>query len=605
LLQREKRRRSLIERLEALAEARGHDVAQTYIASGDPDDEPRNLTVSAFVAETRRRASALCALGGAREVVAFAAPLSETSYPMVLATMAAAAYAPINYFLEVDPLVRIVRASGAKILLVHRRFDDGPDIVGKLARVREALPQLRLISFGAGEPVDGAIDLEAAAAAESPFNWRAPALRGAETRVLALFHTGGTTGHPKLVPHTEAMYDVMIDECGAGEGVVPGESIISGLPLFHTSGALQAGLVPLLNGARILIPSSRGFRDPRVVANYWRLVRRFGISIGAGVPTVLAAVSAIPPDGPVTSIKRFLVGGAPIARTTIAKISEMTGGAEVVEGWGMTETCGFSVMNPHGRTKVGSVGLPFPSVELEVRDFLGAESTGSRCDANVIGEVVVRGSIVINRYLDHRPNAFTPDGWLRTGDLGRRDEEGYLWITGRLKDLIIRGGHNIDPAAIEEPAYQHPAVQLAAAVGKPDRYAGELPILYVQLKPGARATEQDLQAFLRERIVERAAIPKAIVIVPEIPLSGVGKISKLQLRRRAISDVFQEEIDRLALDRLQIRAATVEDRIVGEVVVLSTSGAAPDSRELSEVAGALCGFSIPYRWADANESAYA
>ncbi|HZZ25466.1 MAG TPA: AMP-binding protein [Roseiarcus sp.] len=594
-------RRNLIERLEELPEAHGEAVAQTYIASGDPDDEPGNLTFSDFIAETRRRANALCALGGAGQVIAFASPLSETSYPMMVATMAAATYAPINYFLEVEPLVRIVRASGAKILLFHRRFDDGGDIIGKLARVCESLPHVRLMSFGAGERVDGARDLDSVAAAESPSTWDPSTLESAANRVVALFHTGGTTGHPKLVPHTEAMYDAMIDACGAGEGTVPGESVISGLPLFHTSGALQAGLVPLLNGARVLIPSSQGFRDPRVIANYWRLVRRFGITIGAGVPTVLAAVSTIAPDGPVPSIKRFLVGGAPIAKATIAKINQMTAGAEVIEGWGMTETCGFSVMNPHGRPKVGSVGLPFPGVDLEVREFCGAESTGSRCDANVIGEVVVRGSIVIDRYLDDRPNAFTPDGWLRTGDLGRCDEEGYLWITGRLKDIILRGGHNIDPAIIEEPAYQHPAVQLAAAVGKPDRYAGELPILFVQLKSGAQATEQDLEAFLRERIPERAAVPKSITIVSEIPVSGVGKISKLHLRRRAIRDVFQEEIDRLALDRLQIRAATVEDRLAGEVVVLSTSGAIPNSQELREVSAALGGFSIPYRWAESGE----
>jgi fatty-acyl-CoA synthase len=123
----------------------------------------------------------------------------------------------------------------------------------------------------------------------------------------------------------------------------------------------------------------------------------------------------------------------------------------------------------------------------------------------------------------------------------------------------------------------------------------------VQLKSGAQTTEQDLEEFLRERIPERAAVPKSIVIVREIPLSGVGKISKLHLRRGAIRDVFQQEIDRLALDRLQIRAAAVEDRVAGEVVVLSTSGAMPNSQELSEVAGALSGFSIPYRWAESGE----
>ena len=212
--------------------------------------------------------------------------------------------------------------------------------------------------------------------------------------------------------------------------------------------------------------------------------------------------------------------------------------------------------------------------------------------------MVTRGNIVIDSYLDDRPGSFTADGWLRTGDLGRVDADGYLWITGRVKDLIIRGGHNIDPSIIEEPAYQHSAVQLAAAVGKPDKYAGELPILYVQLKPGMRASEEELEEFLRDRIVERAAFPKAIVVVPEIPLSGPGKISKLISRRRAISAVFQEELNSLALPDTEIRAVVAEDRLTGEVVFLCASGARLNPHDLRRVEAALSGFSISYRWAE-------
>ena len=594
-------RRTLTERLDALEDLRKSEIAQTYIASGDPDDEPRNLTVSEFVIETRRRANALSALGvGADDVVAFASPLSEGAYPMMAATMATATYAPLNYFLESEALLRIMRASGAKILLFSRRFDDGSDILGKLRRVLEALPHVVPVSFGTGERIAGVLDLETAAGRQ-PAHWTSKAAGRPAERVIALFHTGGTTGLPKLVPHTEAMYDAMIEHCGAAQGTGPGETIISGLPLFHTSGALQAGLVPLMNGARVVIPSSRGFRDPRAITNYWRFVDRFGISIGAGVPTVLAALCSVEPPRPMTSIKRFLVGGAPIAKATIAKISAMTAGAEVVEGWGMTETCGFSVLNPRGNAKVGSVGLPFPGVEVEIREFASDASRGRRCGAGAIGELVVRGDIVIRRYLDDRPNAFTADGWLRTGDLGRVDEDGYLWITGRVKDLIIRGGHNIDPATIEEPAYQHPAVHLAAAVGKPDKYAGELPVLYVQLRPGAEASQQDLADFLLERIVERAAVPKSVIIVPEIPMSGVGKILKLPLRRKAIAAAFEEEIKRLSIERLHIRAAIVDDPVSGEAVVLNTSGEKPNLGELAMVAAALAGFSIPYRWAEAPD----
>ena len=137
------------------------------------------------------------------------------------------------------------------------------------------------------------MDIEAVVATQSPSDWDTPARSRSADHVVALLHTGGTTGLAKLVPHTEAMYHAMIGSCGAGEGTVPGESILSGLPLFHTSGILQAGLVPFFNGTRVVIPSSRGFRDPKVITNYWNFVRRYGISIGAGVPTVLAALTTV------------------------------------------------------------------------------------------------------------------------------------------------------------------------------------------------------------------------------------------------------------------------------------------------------------------------
>jgi fatty-acyl-CoA synthase len=593
--------RSLIDRLDALEAAHGGAVAQSYVVSGNPDDEPHELTFAQFVGEVRRRANALAAFGvAAGDVVGFAAPLSETSYPTMIAVMATATYAPINYFLEAEALVRILKASGARVLLMHRRFDDGPELLDKLKRVHAALPNLRLLSFGSDPPIAGAEDFEAMAATQPHARWPAVAPASPASRIVALLHTGGTTGLPKLVPHTEAMYDAMIDACGVGEGTAPGESIIAGLPLFHTSGALQVGLVPLFNATRILIPSSRGYRDPKVIPNYWRFVDRYRISIGAGVPTVLAGASAVEPERPVTSIKHFIVGGAPISSTTLKKIRDLTGGAEVIEGWGMTETCGFSVINPHGRVKSGSVGRPFPGVEVEIRKFEAGDAAGRLCQTDEIGELVARGNIVISRYFDDRPGAFTTDGWLRTGDLGRRDADGYLWITGRVKDLIIRGGHNIDPAIIEEPAYQHAAVQLAAAVGKPDKYAGELPILYVQLKPGMRVSEQELEEFLRERIVERAAFPKAVIIVPEIPLSGPGKISKMTLRRQAISAVFHEELKRLVPPDAAIEAVVVEDRLTGEVVLLRVAGAELEASDRHRVTAALSGFSIPHRWDEAE-----
>ncbi|MGO9755537.1 MAG: AMP-binding protein [Roseiarcus sp.] len=596
---------ALIDRLETLASTLGGHLAQSYVASGDPDADPRELTFAQLVGDVRRRSNALSFLGVApSDVIAFAAPLSETSYPMLVAGMITGTLAPVNYFLEADALIRILGAQGATVLLVHRSFDDGADILDRLKRVHEALPSLRFLSFGVGPAVEGATDIESVAIAQSASEWITPARNRSRDHVVALFHTGGTTGLPKLAPHTEAMYDAMLASCGAGEGTAPAETMLSGLPLFHTSGALQAGVVPLFNGTRLVIPSTRGFRDPKVIANYWRFVRRYSITIGAGVPTVLAALTAIEPDGPISSLKRIVVGGAPIARATIGRIAELTNGAEVVEGWGMTETCGFSVMNPHGRTKVGSVGIPFTGVETEIRKFVGGDEVGQRCAVDEAGELVVRGDIVIKSYFVPRRGSHTRDGWLRTGDQGRIDADGYLWITGRLKDIIIRNGHNIDPAVIEEPACQHPAVQLAAAVGRPDKYAGELPVLYVQLKPGASAAAEEIEAFVRERFVERAAAPKAVHIVAEIPLSGVGKISKLKIRRAAIAAVFQEEIDRLPIAALKIRARTEEDSLAGERVVLSCEGLGPpDADRRQMVAQALEGYTVPYRWDETGGAA--
>ena len=278
---------------------------------------------------------------------------------MLVATLIVATLAPVNYFLEVEALIRIVKASGASVLLIHRRFDDGADIIERLKKVHRALPRLKLLVFGIGPGIDEVDDVDGVATAQSSTYWPESACERARERVVALFHTGGTTGLPKLVPHTEAMYEAMLNRAGPAREPRRAKRS-SPVCRFHTSGVLQAGIVPLCNGTHIVIPSSRGFRDGRAISNYWRFVQRYRVTIGAGVPTVLAALTAVAPDGPVTSLKRILVGGDAIARATVAKIVEMTGGAEVIEGWGVTETCGFSVMNPHGRTRVAPWGCHSP-----------------------------------------------------------------------------------------------------------------------------------------------------------------------------------------------------------------------------------------------------
>jgi len=511
-------------------------------------------------------------------------PQGLSSYATLIGTMIAATAAPLNYFLEADALVRLIRAARSRALLVARRFDDDPAAVAKVHAIKAAIPELKLIAYGEGPPIPGSEDLDTAAGDGT--DWLPAHVGGDPDRVVACFHTGGTTGTPKLVPHTERMYMAMVEVSRVRMGTVSGSRMLAGLPLFHTSGALQCGLVPLLNGCGIVIPSSRGFRAPEVIPNYWNYINRFRINIGSSVPTILMALAGIRPSKDISCLRRVLCGAAPLPLATIQAIQTATDGAGVLEGWGMTETCGFSVLNPEGQTKVGSVGTPFEGVEAQIRAVTEGASQSAEVPVDSVGELVVRGSIVIRAYADDRPDSFTPDGWLRTGDLARKDAEGYLWIVGRLKDIIIRSGHNIDPLMIESPAYEHPAVQLAAAVGRPDRYAGELPVLFVQLRNGARAEPEEIREFVTARIQERAAAPKAVFVINAMPLTGAGKIYKVALRFETTRAALQADVDAALGADHHVEVKVVEDSKSGVAVRLGGSASiAVRARAKAELAG--------------------
>jgi len=191
------------------------------------------------------------------------------------------------------------------------------------------------------------------------------------------------------------------------------------------------------------------------------------------------------------------------------------------------------------------------------------------------------GPGVFGGYVSERHNrgAFVEPGWVNSGDLGRLDEDGYLWITGRAKDLIIRGGHNIDPMAIEEVFYQHPAVGLAALVGQPDAYAGELPVAYVQLKPGANVDADELIDFVRERTPERAAVPVKLHLVDAIPLTGVGKIFKPALRIDAAERMVRGALADLGSGGARLEVTVQSHPEFGHVIHVAGSGVGGAARE--------------------------
>jgi fatty-acyl-CoA synthase len=313
------------------------------------------------------------------------------------------------------------------------------------------------------------------------------------------------------------------------------------MPLFHVGGSLTQALSTLSAGNCLVVLSSAGWRNPSAVKNIWGLVERFKPEMLASVPTVLAATLAIPPGNADLSTLRYAAGGGSAIPVAVGKAIEERFKIPVVEVYGMTETSSVHTMAyPDRPIRLGSVGLPVPYSRVRIVKLDANNRVERDCEPDEIGVVIMAGPGVFRGYLNeaHNKDAFVDGDWVNSGDLGRLDKDGYLWITGRAKDLVIRGGHNIDPGPVEDIMFQHPAVGFAAVVGQPDPYAGELPVGYVQLKPGATVQPGELEAWVRERTPERAAVPVQIIPIDPMPLTGVGKVFKPQLRWDAAKRVF-------------------------------------------------------------------
>ena len=246
----------------------------------------------------------------------------------------------------------------------------------------------------------------------------------------------------------------------------------------------------------------------------------------------------------------------------------------------MTENTASIAIDPRdGPRKEGSSGIRVPYTEIRVAALDATDGTIRLCAPGTIGMLQVRGPGLAAGYVNpaHAAAALTADGWLITGDLGRIDADGYVFVTGRHKDVIIRGGHNIDPALIEEPLLALPAVLHAAAVGKPDDYAGELPMAYVELVPGADTSAEALLVALDGRIAERAAMPKEIVILDKLPLTDIGKPNKVALRADAAVQEFQAVLAEATGLVPQVTMRT--DPVDGQVVDIVIAGTDPAGRE--------------------------
>lgn len=554
-------------------------LALRFLTAPTADAPCRDVTFGQFMARITQSANLFQSLGiGPEDVVSLLMPIVPESFFCLWGAEVAGIANPVNYLLEPAQLIGILSEAKAKVLVC---CDPSivPDIWPKVEAIRRQLPTLKHVVVIGGKPASDVIHYEAEIDKFNGNRLNAPRQYRFDT-VAGLFHTGGTTGVPKLAQHTHGglvTHSLAVSNMLRG-GV--GEVYFNGLPLFHVGGATCAGLSPHMSSSTVILLTPTGMRNPGIVANFWRLVERFRPSVVGAVPTSWGALLNVDSgDADISSIKLTNCGGSPMP-VEIANAVKRKLNVPVVEGYGMTEVHGFSSMNPAaGEQRIGSVGYRAPYMEIvtaEIRDGKIARRTG----VNEVGVVLMRGPQVFKGYVSpaHDKDAWVAaaDGdanrgrWLNSGDLGRFDAEGYLWLTGRAKDLIIRGGHNIDPIVIEEVLHQHPAVESAAAIGRPDRYAGEMPIAYVQLRPGRKVADGELQAFARERIPERAAAPAEVIVIDVMPITGVGKIFKPALRIDAAQRTLQRMLEPLKSEGIDASVAVAAHRELGTLATIET-----------------------------------
>ena len=545
---------------QAVAEHGGRE-ALVFVPKGSADEPPFVYSYETLLHRVTQAANLFHRLGvGPDDVVAYALPSLPQAHFVLYGAEAAGVACAINPLLESKHIVEILRAAGAKVL-VTLAPGPGGELWDKVATVVEQVPtletvlQVSLAQFlvpgfvapayaeksHAGRRV---LDFDAECARE-------PGDRLVSGRVIqpgdiaSYFHTGGTTGTPKIAQHTHANEVFMSWDLREFIGLRPGHVFLCGLPLFHVNGAIGTGPGAWCAGATVLLAGVQGYRTPGLIAGFWRLVERYRVNYFSAVPTVYASLLEVPVAGAdVSSLHYAICGAAPMPPEVFRRFEQLTG-LRILEGYGLTEaTCASCVNPPAGERRIGSVGIPMPYQKVKAA-IVGADGKRVRdCGPEEIGVLLVSGPAVFPGYLREQDNAklWAEEGWLNTGDLCRIDRDGYVWLTGRAKDLIIRGGHNIDPQMIEEVLATHPSVAMAAAVGQPDAYAGELPMAFVAARPGTSPTPDELVAYCRERIPERAAVPVRIVVLPVLPTTAVGKTFKPELRWRAIEHVLTEAL---------------------------------------------------------------
>jgi len=349
-----------------------------------------------------------------------------------------------------------------------------------------------------------------------------------EDGMATLLYTSGTTGRPKGVCLTHRNMVSNIQACLAAVEVTPDDVVAQMLPLFHTLALTVTMGVPLTTGCTsIAIPRF----EPDGILD---VIERHSCTLVVAIPSMYRVLVRAQRQKPrdIGSLRCAISGGEPLPAELRESFEEVFG-LELLEGYGLTETSPVVSLNPPGANHPGSVGLPLKGVRARIVDDDDAPLA-----ADEIGDIQVKAPSVMAGYYerpDETADVFAADGWLRTGDMGRIDKDGYIWITGRKKEMMIVGGENVFPAEVEDVLLRHPAVAEVGVIGVPDKRRGECPKAFVVLAEDSEATADEILRFAREKLPSYKA-PREVEFRSELPKAPTGKVMRRLLREAPEGD---------------------------------------------------------------------
>tara|TARA_B110000211_G_scaffold235026_1_gene308635 strand:+ start:5657 stop:7504 length:1848 start_codon:yes stop_codon:yes gene_type:complete len=516
------------------------DIAIAEHLTASRDEVAKELSFSTLLKKINQTANLYKSLGIERtDVISILLPnLSETHLSMWASQIVGIAN-PINYLLQVDHIVEILNEVNTKIL-VTVSLDDTTELGKKVHEIIKRVPSLEhiLVLDNKHNSISNKkitiADFNSAISTQSSDRFGL-SLQPKKDDIAMYFHTGGTTGRPKIARlcHDNISFVVQVY---AGFNAHHGQSaVLNALPLFHVFGVIAASLAMFFAGRTVVIMTPEGFRSPNTVNNWWYFVNKYKVFWFPTVPTIMSVLlQQADEEFDLTCFEHAACGSAPLPIEL--KLSfEKAFNCNVTNGYGMTESsCLIARVIPGSEVEGVSVGNGIPYSRVIAAEIF--ENKISRiCEVNKPGVMLVKGPNIFKGYLNESDNddAWVEGEWFNTGDLGVINELGHIKLTGRAKDLIIRGGHNIDPQIIEDALMTYPGVIQSVAIGQPDAHSGEIPIAYVVVKKKQQTTASDLLVHCQKHISERAAIPKRIEILDSIPLTAVGKIFKPLLRNKA------------------------------------------------------------------------